>query len=200
MRKLYPVLWFLFIGFIFIACNKDDVDVYDRQAALEREAPVLSSYITDQGLSDSAVLHQESGIWYVLENPGEGDFNYLDSTSSDKAQLVNARVLVKYSGRLLNGTLVEGKSTIDSADLNNQFLQLGNEIRAWGFAFYPQKINQYEIGGILPNGLQKGAKIRIITPSVWAYENKVSGEIPANSPLDFEIEVIDIKTPPTTNQ
>lgn len=198
MRKLYSVLWLLFIGFIFVACNKEDVDVYDRQAVLEREAPVLSSYITDQGLSDSAVLHQETGIWYVLENPGEGDFNYLDSTSAERAQLVNAHILVKYTGKLLDGTVFDEKTSIDTTQLENEYSQLGNEISAWGFAFYPQKIGQYEIGGILANGLQKGAKIRIITPSVWAYENRINGQVPANSPLDFEIEVVDIKAPPIT--
>jgi len=199
MRKIYPVLWVLFFAFILTSCNKDDVEVYDKQAALEREAPVLSSYITEQGLSDSAVLHQESGIWYVLEKAGEGDFNYLDSTSAEKAQLVNARILVKYSGKLLDGTVFEEKATIDSADLNNQYFQLGNMIQAWGFTFYPEKIGQYEVGGILPEGLQKGAKIRIITPSVWAYGYMAKGLIPANSPLDFEIEVIDIKSPLTAN-
>ena len=80
---------------------------------------------------------------------------------------------------------------------------LGGLILAWNYAFYPKTINQnvrdYEIGGLTEKGLQKGAIIEFVTPSPWAYDNSEqknkNGEvtIPANSPLHFKIEVVDIK-------
>ncbi|MGJ1409773.1 FKBP-type peptidyl-prolyl cis-trans isomerase [Sphingobacterium thalpophilum] len=42
-------------------------------------------------------------------------------------------------------------------------------------------------------GLQKGAKIHIMVPSRCGYGNRSNGKIPANSPLGFVIEVVDIK-------
>lgn len=194
------------LGIVIVSCSKDDVDVYDQQAILEREAPILSSYITTQGLSDSAELHQQTGIWYVLEDPGQGNFDYLDTNSNTgQTQLANAQVLVRYTGRLLDGTVFDENLDPDTTGTNNGYFNLlptatqPGVITAWQIAFYPATIADQEIGGLLTNGLQKGAKIRIITPSPYGYRDQANGDIPANSPLDFEIEVLDIRKSPDQN-
>ena len=66
-------------------------------------------------------------------------------------------------------------------------------IPAWQIAFFPKKIGDLNLGGLTVKGLSKGTKIRIITPSYWAYQNMSNSKIPANSSLDFTIEVVDIK-------
>ena len=50
-----------------------------------------------------------------------------------------------------------------------------------------------KLGGLTEKGLQKGSKIHIMAPSLYGYQNQAVGTIPANSPLDFVIEVTDIK-------
>lgn len=187
----------LIIGLIVTACDKDEQDVYDYQAVLEREAPLLSAYITAQGLSDSAKFHQETGIWYVLRDSGDVAVNYLDSAStSDKLPIKNMLVQVRYTGRLLDSTIFEQNVALDSVPyvplLPSETAPGQSE--AWKVAFYPKLV-----GGFFEKGLRKGAKIRIITPSIFGYQNRSHGIIKENSPLDYELEVLDIKEPVKTD-
>jgi FKBP-type peptidyl-prolyl cis-trans isomerase len=81
----------------------------------------------------------------------------------------STNVSVNYEGRLLNGTVFD-KSTTTAT------FPLGNLIVGW------------QIGIPL---IQKGGKIRLIIPSTLAYRNtSPSSAIPANSVLDFTIELI----------
>ncbi len=78
-------------------------------------------------------------------------------------------VTVNYEGKLLNGT------TFDKSTTNVSF-PLGNLIQGW------------QIGIPL---IQKGGRIRLIVPSALAYKNQSpSSAIPANSVLDFTIDLI----------
>jgi FKBP-type peptidyl-prolyl cis-trans isomerase FkpA len=81
------------------------------------------------------------------------------------------KVTANYTLRLLNGTLIEQSSA------PAQFL-LGNVITGW------------QIGVPL---IQKGGKIRLLIPSPYAYQNQAQGGIPANSVLDFDIELVDVQ-------
>lgn len=81
----------------------------------------------------------------------------------------STNVSVNYEGRLLNGVLFD-KSTTTAT------FPLGNLIVGW------------QIGIPL---IQKGGRIRLIIPSTLAYRNtSPSSAIPANSVLDFTIELI----------
>jgi FKBP-type peptidyl-prolyl cis-trans isomerase len=197
MNKIYTLLMALIIGLIATSCDKDEPGVYDYQAVLEREAPLLSAYITAQGLSDSAKFHQETGIWYVLTDSGDVAVNYLDSAAtSDKAPIKNMLVQVRYTGRLLDSTIFEQNTAADSipyVSLLPSETEAGQS-EAWKVAFYPKLV-----GGFFEEGLKKGAKIRIITPSIFGYQNRSHGIIKENSPLDYELEVLDIKEPVKTD-
>jgi FKBP-type peptidyl-prolyl cis-trans isomerase FkpA len=79
----------------------------------------------------------------------------------------STNVTVNYEGRLLNGSVFQASSGT---------FPLGNLIQGW------------QIGIPL---IQKGGKIRLIIPSALAYQNQSpSASIPANSVLDFTIELI----------
>lgn len=80
----------------------------------------------------------------------------------------NSQVTVKYEGRLLNGSIFDKNTT------GATFL-LGNLITGW----------QYGIPLV-----KKGGKIRLIVPSTLAYMDQARVGIPANSVLDFTIELI----------
>lgn len=80
----------------------------------------------------------------------------------------STNVTVNYEGKLLNGTGFD-KSTAPVT------FPLGNLIQGW------------QIGIPL---IQKGGRIRLIIPSALAYKNQSpSSAIPANSVLDFTIEL-----------
>jgi len=192
MGRFYTFLFILIIGLAASSCDKDEVDVYDRQAVLEREAPLLSAYVTSKELAnDSIKLQQETGIWYAVIDSGDVAVDYLDTVSTPgEVRLKNMQVKVKYTGRLLDSTVFEQNANMDSipyiALLPSETAP--GQIQAWQLAFYPKSV-----GGLLEGGLKKGAKIRIITPSVFGYQNRSYGLVKENSPLDYEIQVLDIK-------
>jgi FKBP-type peptidyl-prolyl cis-trans isomerase FkpA len=110
-----------------------------------------------------AVKDSASGIFYQVLTPGTGTFVYQ----------YNTVITASYVGRLLNG------STFDSASVASPMVQvLGNLIQ--GFQFGVTRV-------------QKGGKVRVFIPSIYGYGNQPLGKIPANSPLDFTINLIDAK-------
>lgn len=84
----------------------------------------------------------------------------------------NTNVRVKYKLRLLNGK--EIPQTTEPINFT-----LGSVIAGW------------QIG--IPK-IQPGGKIRLIIPSVWAYGRQAQSGIPANSVLDFDVELLGIIT------
>lgn len=190
MGRLYTLIFFIIMGLMAVSCDKEEVYVYDQQLVLEREAPMIASYITAHGLSDSAKLHQETGIWYVLSDSGTTAVDYLtiDSTTN-KEQLKNKLIRVKYTARMLDSTIFEENTSLDSIPYKPLLTSETDtgRILAWKIAFYPKSV-----GGLLEGGLRIGAKIRIITPSVYGYQDRPYGIVKENSPLDYELEVLDI--------
>ncbi|MNN04577.1 putative FKBP-type peptidyl-prolyl cis-trans isomerase [compost metagenome] len=93
---------------------------------------------------------------------------------------VNDEVTVHYKGTLLNG-----KQFDSSYDRNEPLkLSLGQVIKGW------------QIGIPL---MSKGAKYKFFIPSRLAYGGQAKGnDIPANSTLVFEVELLDFNTNGTT--
>ena len=85
---------------------------------------------------------------------------------------LNTSVSAFYTGRLLNG------SVFDKATTNPLPFKLGGVIQGW-------------IVGVPL--IQKGGKIRLFIPSGYGYGDMDAGKIPANSVLDFEIELVDVQ-------
>lgn len=109
----------------------------------------------------------DTGIMYTIEKPGDGKGN------PSMTDLITAH----YHGTLLDGTVFDS-----SVDRGAPFdFQLKGVIKGWQQA--------------IPL-LSKGGKGKFIIPSGLAYGERAAGaKIPANSPLVFEIEVIDFKDP-----
>lgn len=84
----------------------------------------------------------------------------------------NTQITIKYEGRLLDGNM------FDNGGGTQQTFALAQLIKGW------------QIGVPL---IQKGGKIRLLVPSELGYGSQSAGPIPANSPLDFTIELIDVK-------
>jgi FKBP-type peptidyl-prolyl cis-trans isomerase FkpA/FKBP-type peptidyl-prolyl cis-trans isomerase FklB len=108
------------------------------------------------------------GIQYLVLNQTEGP----KPKSDDE-------VTVHYKGTLLNG-----KQFDSSYDRKEPLkLSLGQVIKGW------------QIGIPL---MSKGAKYKFFIPSRLAYGERATGEIPANSTLVFEVELLDIGADGTT--
>lgn len=184
MNNIRPQLLILFLASTLLtSCLKEG---FDPEAQLELEKPIIEDYVNNH--IPEAIQHENTGIWYVILEEAEEGHEPYEYTIHPTAGYINSPdVTINYRGVLLNGT------EFDSG--NDKRFNLGGLIIAWQMIFLPSEIGDRQIGGILNQGLQKGMKVRLVTPSLYAYGEHAQGNIPANSPLDFTIEVLDIEDP-----
>jgi FKBP-type peptidyl-prolyl cis-trans isomerase FkpA len=102
-----------------------------------------------------------SGMLYQIVSSGNG------ATAS-----LSSLVSVRYTGKLMNGTVFDSRTTTPAE------FTLGQVITGW------------QLGVPL---IQKGGKIRLIIPSSLAYGCTATGPIPADAVLYFEIELVDVR-------
>lgn len=112
--------------------------------------------------NDIPALKHESGIFYQIIAPGTGSIVYNQNTT----------VTANYAGRVLGSA-----TTFDKTNGTPASFALGRVIAGW------------QIGVPL---IQKGGSIRLFIPSYYGYGNSNTGSIPANSVLDFDIELVDV--------
>jgi FKBP-type peptidyl-prolyl cis-trans isomerase FkpA len=145
-------------------------------------------------------------MWYKIIEEGvspeeEGFYEYkLNSFGNVEAP----RITIKYEGKLVSTGYVFDKN--DKTE-GIEFL-LGTLINGWKIAFLPKTITDSGkvlnitdltgLSGLTELGLQKGSKIRLVIPSPYAYQDKSQPSVPANSPLDFTIEVLKVEAPTST--
>jgi len=108
-------------------------------------------------------IRDSTGVYYSIINPGTG--------ATDVT--VNSTIKVAYTGKLFDGKVFD--SAKSSSPLESPLYGL---ISGW----------QYTIPKI-----KAGGKIRILIPSYLGYGSTPQGTIPANAPLDFEIDLISSK-------
>jgi FKBP-type peptidyl-prolyl cis-trans isomerase FkpA len=191
MKKFTKIFFgMLAVVVAFASCSKSDDNYFDANKQFELDAQAIKTFVDTK--LPLAVLDTNSGIWYQMIAEGDGVYQYIakDTTIYGQTQkiVVAPKVTVRYTGQLLDDTVFDQNNSEEGmVGLVTQY------IRAWQIAFFPKTIGDLKVGGLTSKGLTKGSKIRIVTPSYWAYGNFTAGKIPANSPLDFTIEVVDIK-------
>lgn len=166
--KKYYTLFLLTVIIGLSACIKEQADPFEAaKIQLGKDEEIIKKFIADNNIP--AVRH-ESGLYYQIIKSGSGNHVYSGNSS----------LSVNYLGKLLSGNV------FDSTEPNKQFkFVLGDRI-----------IDGWKIGVPL---IQKGGKIRLLIPSGYAYgtqdkkDNQGRVTIPANSILDFEIEIIDVQ-------
>lgn len=186
------------------SCIKDG-ETYDPNAQYEIEKPLIETYAKAHMINPQ--FHEETGIWYEVITPGDPEpYQYkatVNPSNPSQSSIEAPDITVNYTGRL-----VQDNTVFDSDDEGFE-VSLAGVIAAWQFAFLPEEIIYDQdgelleepikfsnVGGLTPQGLGVGAVIHIVTPSLLAYRNQGQGKVPANAPLYFEIEVLDL-TPPT---
>jgi FKBP-type peptidyl-prolyl cis-trans isomerase len=149
-----------------------DVEVIDFKKSI---TPEEQKAIDDQALqayfSENKIMPMKtaSGLYYTINTTGQGPIG-------EKGN----ELTMNYTGKLLNGTKFD--SNVDSAFNHvqpfNFKLGTGSVIAGWdeAMALFPQ-----------------GTKATIFLPSGLAYGKSGSGSIPANSPLIFDVEVLEVK-------
>lgn len=171
--------------FSFASCMMDR-DVFDFQVQWEIDKATIREYVVKR--YPNAVEHEPTGIWYELLEEGEPG-SYIYKINQQTNYFIFPMVTMRYQVRLLDSDeVVQEEMGQEGVEI-----RLANDVEeALLRAFFPKKIGGADFG-LLDDGLQIGAKIRIFTPSYFAYGNQSKSGIPANSPLFFYIEVLDIK-------
>lgn len=154
MKKLSVValLYIVFSG--ASSCVKDDTC---QNKTIQSEAAAIAAYAAANGITGTT---HSSGIYYQVTVPGTG----ITPTA-------NSTVSVRYTGKLLNGTVFDSQTT---AAVN---FPLGGTII--GFQIGLQQV-------------AKGGTIKFIIPSSLAYGCNGTGTIPGNSILYFEVQLVDV--------
>ncbi|MBQ9182342.1 MAG: FKBP-type peptidyl-prolyl cis-trans isomerase [Neisseriaceae bacterium] len=177
-KILFPLLIVLLLG----ACNREANNNFKNPDAVgntpaavatpSSENSVEQQYaeVNRQWLATNAkqdgVQTTASGLQYVVKKEGNG-----------KQPTLNDVVSVKYTGRLIDGTV------FDSTDQNNA----GNPVT-------------FPLDGVVQGwqeGLQlmkEGAEYTLILPAALGYGEQTVGSIPANSALIFDVALVKVMT------
>ena len=154
--------------------------VHDQTENIKKQEPAkIKKYIDDNKLQTAKT---DSGLYYVITKAGSGP-----------NIAVNDTAVVKYTGRLLSGKIFDTNVKEDAIK--------GKLPQMEGNTFPPIRVPVGREGVIkgwdlgLPL-LNKGAKATFVIPSNLAYGERGNQVIPPNSPLVFDIEIIDIVKAP----
>jgi FKBP-type peptidyl-prolyl cis-trans isomerase FkpA len=147
---------------LFIGCSKSDNKCNYPDSTITAPANEVQALKTYLGADSAVALQHPSGFFYKIINPGSGQ------------SIVNlcSNVTIKYIGKLTNGTVFDKTETGATATFT-----LGDLISGW------QKG--------LPL-ISKGGTITLYIPPSLGYGPSANGQIPGNSILIFDIEVVDI--------
>ncbi len=152
----------ILLTIIFSACKQGyDPLAFDENSQQQKDNKIILDYLAKENLTN--FKNTESGIYYLIENEGEGEH---PKTSS--------RIKAHYTGTFLNGEKFD--SSVDRGQPLS--FELGGVIKGWGES--------------IPM-LKKGGKGKFLIPSNLAYGSMDRGRIPANSILVFDIELIDFQ-------
>ena len=116
----------------------------------------IKTFLTANNIT---ALKSLSRVYYKINTAGNGNVVNAGST-----------VEVKYTGRLLNGTVFETS----------------------GDTAYSSPILDFIKGWQVLIGMTAGTKVRLFIPSDLAYGTSASSTIPANSILDFDVEIVSV--------
>jgi FKBP-type peptidyl-prolyl cis-trans isomerase FkpA len=154
-KRTFCYLFLLSFGIFFAGCVKDKTCVPKTVAS---EQATMQGYATANNM---VVQTHPSGMLYQIISAGNGAIPTLAS-----------RVSVRYTGKLMNGTVFDSRTTTPAE------FTLGQVITGW------------QLGVPL---IQKGGTVRLIIPSSLAYGCTATGPIPADAVLFFEIELVDVR-------
>jgi len=152
---------------VFAGCKKSDDAVKTAKAQAVVDDALIQSYITTNKLSATKIqigTQDTTGIWYIITTQGNQTTYFTNSSL----------LTVSYTGKLLStGTVFAQTNNF------NPSYRLGDMIKGWQFGFQYSKI-------------LKGGTLRLLMASRYAYGPYAQQGIPANSVLDFNIELFDV--------
>ena len=158
-----------------------------QEAILERDKEAIEKYI------------QENPITGVKEysEPFEGFYMFWQvSTKETRNNLLRGdTVSVNYIGKTLDKKIFD--TSIEQVARDNGIFSAGRKYQPLRYAVgYGFTITGFEFAISM---MHAGEKATVIFPSRLGYGTQASGGIPSNSPLIFELELVQVKKGPNLN-
>lgn len=158
------VTLFLALATVCVVSGCDQDEVFNAEEQLDIDIRLIDQYLADNNLI--AEVDQSSQMRFIISQAGTGD----------NADFGNS-VEVHYTGYLLDGTEFDtsiGRGTFTFV------LGRGDVIAGWDIGFHK---------------LSAGAQATLIIPSGLGYGNArgPGGDLPPNSVLVFDVNVVDIR-------
>lgn len=151
----------------------------DQQKMMAEQQQKMAAHAEDQLKKDDVILQQyvkknnltmqkdASGVYYMVTKPGTGPKPKAGQTVS-----------VLYKGSLLDGKVFDSSEKVGNKPIDFP-IGVGQVIPGWDKA--------------IPL-LAKGSKATLLIPSSLAYGQRGAGaDIPADAPLRFDVELVDVK-------
>jgi len=129
----------------------------------QSEAAQLQAYATANGITPTV---HSTGLYYEIIDEGTG-----------AAPTATSKVVITYTGRFLDNQIFSQQTTPNNT-AENPAWPLSDLIEGW------------RIG--LPL-IKKGGHIKLIIPSSQAYGCTGRGAIPGNTPLFFDVQLVDVQ-------
>jgi FKBP-type peptidyl-prolyl cis-trans isomerase FklB len=158
-----------------------------QEAIIERDKLAIEKYL------------QENPIASVKEysEPIEGVYIFWQvSTKPELNSILRGdTVTVNYVGKTLNKTIFD--TSVEQVAKDNGIFSAGRKYQPLRFAIgYGLTIPGFEFAISM---MHPGEKATVIFPSRLGYGTQSSGPIPANSPLIFELDLVQVKKGPNLN-
>ncbi len=166
MKRVQVLFLILVFSVAFISgCEKSESD-FERQMAMEEQ---LRKDFEMQVAKDDQLIKDFIAANNITNAQSDKGVYYriIEPGTGNVVYQANTVINVKYTGRLLNGEIFDSSPSVE--------FPLGQLIPGWIIGI--QKI-------------QRGGKIRLLIPSNYGYGTRAQSKIPANSVLDFDIELL----------
>jgi FKBP-type peptidyl-prolyl cis-trans isomerase FklB len=182
--RLFAALALLVGALSMLSCVDSD---QTQEVILERDKEAIQKFL------------QENPIASVKEysEPIEGFYMFWQvSTKPERNNLLRGdTVSVNYIGKTLDKKIFD--SSIEQVARDNGIFSAGRKYQPLRYAVgYGFTITGFEFALSM---MHAGEKATVIFPSRLGYGSQASGGIPANSPLIFELELLQVKKGPNLN-
>lgn len=160
--------------------NKEEIEqeknnfMKNMQEIQDAERETLAQYVKDNNIKAEP---DEDGLYIVVKKKGNGP----------KVE-IGRNVAINYTGHLLNGKVFD--TSLEPVAKANNIYEAGRQYVPMAYKVGDQPLIAGWEKGVINQ--PAGSKLTLIIPSALAYGPRTVGEIPANSPLVFDIEIVSV--------
>jgi FKBP-type peptidyl-prolyl cis-trans isomerase FklB len=182
--RLFAALTLLFGAFSLLSCVDAD---QTQEVILVRDKEAIEKFLKENPIS-SVKEYSE---------PIEGFYMFWQvSTKPERNSLLRGdTVSVNYVGKTLNKKIFD--TSVEQVARDNGIFSAGRKYQPLRYAVgYGFTITGFEFAISM---MHPGEKATVIFPSRLGYGTQSSGSIPANSPVIFELDLVQVKKGPNLN-